>query len=187
MKNIFFKNCRKKLNFLKNHKGVSLVEMMITVFIFSIVVAGFYSLLEVGGNSWRTQSVRMELQQELRKAENQMSNDLYGTGAGAITDVLADGNIYTGITFKKAIGTSGGITEWGSDYIMYQLGGINSNELQRIEGSSIEIIAQNISSLLITRKVSAPNIIEVSLQAEKTPVKGEKVMSSLSFDVQMRN
>jgi len=178
---------KKKLFGEMNCKGVSLIEMLVTLFIFSVMVGGFYGILGVGDNSWRMNSVRIELQQDLRKAMVRMSDDLYGSGSGAITNVSADGSANTSIVFKKATGVSGGATVWSSDYITYQLGGAGSDELQRLVGTDTVTIAQNISSLSITRQSATPNIVEIDLQAQKNTVKGASVTESLGFDIQLRN
>ena len=53
---------------VKDHRGVTLVEVMTTVVIFSFILGICYALLISGSDSWETNSTRVELQQELRKA-----------------------------------------------------------------------------------------------------------------------
>ena len=58
-----------------NKQGFSLVETMVTVFIFVILAGGLYATLQVGDSSWQTNQTKVELQQELRKAIDWMKDE----------------------------------------------------------------------------------------------------------------
>lgn len=173
---------------LQFSNGFSLVEVMVTMFIFSILVTGLYASLAAGENSWQVNKTKMELQQELRKAVEWMKYDLQEAGSGSITNVPADGAWYSTITFKTPDGvTSSGAINWSSDTTQFILAGTNSNELHRIIGSTTKILAQSISSLHFRRQSTSSEILEVGLIAQKDTDKGISVSSQLMLEVQLRN
>ena len=186
MKRIFRKNLA---NFLKDHQGFTLVEMMVTVAIFSFILGICYTLFISGSNSWETNSVRVELQQELRRAMDWVSQDLRQSGSAAITNVPADGATYTSITFRKSAGASGGNLVWDVNTTRYFLGGVAGNQLQKQVGvQPASLIAQNIQSLQFSRQVSTPNIVDVSLQAQKTTLREKRpIQASLTLKIYLRN
>lgn len=170
-------------------KGFTLVEILVSVAIFAILIAAVSTVFLVGESSWQTNSVRMELQQELRKAMDWMKNDLRQTRDSAITGgpVVADGQPYTSITFYLPNGVSGGSITWNTDTTQFILGGTDNNQLQRIEGADTRVLALNIETLEFTRQAATSGIIEVLLAAEKDTIKGATITSSLTFEIQMRN
>lgn len=169
-------------------RGFTMIEALVTALIFSFIAGGIYTTMLAGDSSWSHNSIQIELQQELRKSMNAMQNDLQQSGSSAITDVPADGTWYDSITFYKTNGVSGASISWNSDTTQFLLGGANSDQLQRIEGSTTTVIAQDISSLQIRRLSTASGIVEVSLEAEKGGLKrGGTVSDSLDFKVSLRN
>lgn len=185
---------KKSSNFLKCRRGFTLAEMMVTVVIFSFILGICYALFISGSDSWETNSTRVELQQELRKAMDWITQDLRQAGSASIVDVPADGSTYTSITFRKSAGVSGGNLVWDADTTRYFLGGANGNQLQRQIGSqTASVIAQNIQSLQFSRQGSASNIVDVSLQAQKTTLRGKTltgktpIQASLSLKIFLRN
>jgi len=168
-------------------QGFSLMEVLVTAFIFSVVIGSLYATLNVGDRSWSTNSVLVQLQQELRKAMGRIKNDLRGAGASSISNVPADGNWYSSITFQVANGVSLGSVSWDSDAIAYAVAGSSSDQLQRTVGSSSMYIAQNITSCQFRRQSTSVNIVEVLMTAQKDDIKGNPLSSTLSFTVRLRN
>ncbi len=171
-------------NRLKCFQGITLVETLITALIFAFLVGGVYLTLIVGIGSWQANDVRIELQQELRKSMDWMIGDLRQGGVSTITNVPADGNWYSTITFKTSTGVSNGNIVWSADTIQYVL---SSNQLQRINGAQTKLIAQDIQSLQIRRQASTPSIVEVSLQDQKKTSTGHQINVTLNFKVELRN
>ena len=164
-------------------RAFTLVEVMISVAIFTILFGACFTVLLSGSDSWQVNSAEMQLQQELRKAMDWLKEDLAEGGISTITNVPADWNWYSTITFKAPSGVTSGAITWGSNTIQFVL---SSNQLRRIEGATTKVIAQNISSLQFRRQASTPHLVEVSLQAQKSSIKGT-ISKTLSFKVQMRN
>lgn len=168
--------------------GFTLVEALVTVMIFSIILGASYMVLLSGSDSWEVNRVRVELQQESRKAIDWMSQEMRETGSAAITNVPADGNWYTTITFSLPSGVSGGSIVWSGDTIQYVLGGTNSNQLQRVAtGVATKIIASNIQTLQFRRQSTSSNIVEVSVLARKNTLKGTQIDVNLDFKIRLRN
>lgn len=178
----------------KNHRGITLVEVMTTVVIFSFTLGICYVLLISGSDSWEANSARVELQQELRKAMDWVSQDLRQAGSASIVDVPANGSIYTSITFRKSAGVSGGNPAWDASTTRYFPGGTGGTQLLRQVGSqTASIIAQNIQSAQFSRQASTSNIVDVSLQAQKTTLRGKTlagktpIQASLTLKIYLRN
>lgn len=171
----------------ESNKGSSLLEVLVTLLIFSIIIAAVNATLLIGDSSWNTNSIRIELQQELRKAMDWMKDDLRQSGPTAISNVPANGSWYTTITFQTAAGVSGGSITWNSDTTQFVLGGTDSDQLRRIEGSTTTVIAQSMQSVQFRRLAGVPDIVEVALQAQRDTFKGATIASNLNFKVQLRN
>jgi len=175
----------------KDHRGVTLVEVMTTVVIFSFILGICYALLISGSDSWETNSARVELQQELRKAMDWITQDLRQAGSASIVNVPADGNAYTSITFRKSAGVSGGNLVWDSSTTRYFLGGTGGTQLLRQVGAqTASVIAQNIQSLQFSRQTSTANVVNVSIQTQKTTLRRKMLTEkapSLTLKILLRN
>ncbi|MBI4437208.1 MAG: prepilin-type N-terminal cleavage/methylation domain-containing protein [Candidatus Omnitrophica bacterium] len=66
-------------------KGLTLVELMVTVLLFTVLSSAAYIALEVGRRSMRVGGVELELQQAARKAMMEMLKELRETDAGTVT------------------------------------------------------------------------------------------------------
>jgi len=178
---------------LRNRRGFSFVEVIVTVVIFAVIMAAVSTVLLVGDSSFQTNSVYVELQQELRKSMDWMKDDFRQTGSVAITDGLAYDTWYTTITFHKVDGISGGKISWSDNTTQFVLGGSGSNQLQKIIRDdlgvlvSTTILAQNIESVQFRRQSSSPNVMEVALQAQKDTDKGKTLTTTLDFKIKLRN
>ena len=187
------------INRLRCRAGFTLVEILVTVMIFTILMAAIHTVLLVGQSSWQTNSVRAELGQELRKAMEWMKDDLRQTGDAAISGgpIDADDTDYTSITFQMATGISGSAIEWGGGdpdaTTQFILGGTDSNQLQKIvrddDGNvaSTTVLAQNIRAVVFRRMSTAPDIMEVELVAQKVTTDGRTIDLGVNFEIQMRN
>ncbi len=179
-------NSQRISNIVRCRDGFSLAEIMVTALIFSFIVAISYAMLIAGSDSWEVNSTRTELQQELRKAMDWITQDLRQAGSRSITDVPANGNTYTRITFRKAASVSGGNIVWDASATRYSLGGTNGNQLRRQVGAQTpSIIAQNIQSLQFSRQGNTAGIVDVSLTAQKTTLRGRYVPGKIPIQVNM--
>lgn len=178
---------RKRLSGLQAAQGFSLVEVIVTVVLFSVIAGACFAIFLSGSDSWQVNSVKLELQQELRKAADWMRQDLWEAGVSTITNVPADGNWYPTITFRVSNGVSSGNILWSANTIQFLLGGTNSNQLQRQSAAQTKIIAQDIQTLQFRRQAATPSILEVSLAAQKRTTKGALLTQNTTFKITLRN
>ncbi len=167
--------------------GFTLVETLISVFIFLFMITALYGIGTVSQRYWDANKAKNELQQELRKAMDGMIYDLRQAGQASISDVPADGAWYSTINFKVPDGVSGGSLTWNNDAIQFVLAGPSSERLHRIQGGDTKILALNVQSLGFRRQAAAPNLLEVSLQGQKDTDRGLTIDYNLAFEVQLRN
>lgn len=174
--------------------GFTLIELMVVIFIFLIISAAVYGILTIGRQSWYIGSTQVELQQEVRRGMDRMIRELRQSGQNTIVDVPADDSSYSTITFQIPEDTDGdgdviddgGNIEWGSQ-ITYSLGGLNNQQLLRSSGGTSTVLANNVINLQFKRSSTTPNILEISLQAEKDTVRGRTIQLTLSSQVSLRN
>ncbi len=177
------------MNLKANHNqaGFTLVEALLTALLFSLLLGACLVLFLASSDSWQTNSVRVELQQELRKAVDWMRQDLLVAGASTITNVPADGTWDNTISFRTATGVSNGAVVWSGSTIQFQRGGTGSLDLQRVSGAQTKVLAKNISTLQFRRLAASPQLLEVNVIASKTTLKGRSLSNTISFKVALRN
>lgn len=167
--------------------GFSLVEMLLTALIFFLTTTAFMLIILSGSSTWQINNMQLEVQQEIRKSMDWMKEDLFAAGVSTITNVPADGNWYSAISFKKSMGINNGNIIW-SPLIQFALGGTNSSELQRTLGAGgAKVIAHNLKTLQFRRHSTTPDLLEVSIKTEKTTSQGSKSTSTFNFKVKLRN
>ena len=172
---------------MANNKGVTLVEALVTVLLFTLLFGVAVAILLSSSDSWQLNSVQAELIQERRKAVEWMKLDLQQGGYTTITDVPADGNWYNTITFYTATGVSGGNVTWSADTVNFSSSGAPLYQLRKTSGAAVKVIANNIQTLQFRRLAAAPNIVYVSITAQKNTLKGQALTATTSFEVKMRN
>ena len=172
----------------KNISGMTLVEVLVVVLLFSVLFGACFAVILSGSESWQTNSAYIQLTQELRKGMEWMKEDLIETGTSVITDVPVDGNWYNTITFRRINSVTGGNIVWATDTSKFLLGGTNGRQLISRQGVSTDkIIAQDIKTLQIRRPVGSSDIVEVSMTAERTTPRGRVLSAALNFQVRVRN
>ncbi|MBU3912429.1 MAG: prepilin-type N-terminal cleavage/methylation domain-containing protein [Candidatus Omnitrophica bacterium] len=171
----------------KKDFGFTLVEMMVTVFIFLLLIGALFTVLATGSTSWQIGDVRIELQQELRKGMDWIGGELRQGGTFTIEDVPADGSWYDKITFRKPQDVIDGNVVWENEEIQYLLGGSNDRQLLRKVDDEERILANNIISFQVRRQPTSPEIVEITLQADKRTVKGHIIELDLNFQIKLRN
>lgn len=175
---------KKKLN----KSGFTLVEMIVTILIFSILIGGLYASLHLGAESWGTNKTSIELQQELRKATEHIKNELLEASPSSITNVSANGIPETYINFKIPQGVSNGTILWDPNSIQFALGGTNTTNLIRstANGSS-KVIATDISAIEFTRQTLTPNVLDIKITAQKSTSGNRDLSQQTEFKISLRN
>lgn len=170
-------------------KGFTLVELMIVMLIFSIILGAVFAVMNIGKTSWHLGDAQVEMQQEARKGMDWMTKELRQSGSSAIIGVPADGNFYSTITFRvpdeDGIDANGNI-DWGNQ-ISYSLGGLNGQQLLRTVGGESTVLANRVVNLQFGRQVATPNIVEITLQSQKTAIPGHLMSATLNSQIRFRN
>ncbi len=172
--------------------GFTLLELMVVIFIFSIIMAATFGVLSMGTQSWHTGSTQVELQQETRRAMDWMVKEIRQSAEDAIPSMPNPSLSYNSnsITFRVPddidgdgdVIDVGGDIEWGNT-ITYSLLG---NQVQRTSVGVTTVLANRVVNLQFTKAANIP-IIEISLQAQKDAVPGRAMQSTLNSQVTLRN
>jgi prepilin-type N-terminal cleavage/methylation domain-containing protein len=174
---------------IKNTKGFTLLEIMIVVFLFSVISTAIFSVLASGKNSLSAGESQVGVQQACRNGLDSMIKELRQASVSTITGVPADGTNYSSITLQipTAIGATG-IT-WSSS-IQYALGGLNGAQLLRTQSGSQRVLANNVSALSFNRSVANPSVVNISITAQKNTFPGftaRQTTITLVSQVRLRN
>ncbi len=184
----------------KFHSGITLPELLVTVFLFLFISGALYASFSVGQDSWDVNKAQITLQAELRKAAERIKYDLMQAGPSPLESIDFDENqnecvAFSSIVFHKREVNEDDEIQWGEE-ISFILDA-EEKQIQRIQGDTIQIIAQNIQlvsfafkctvdpqegSLLIERK-----IVEVKLVGEETKIKRDINDRQFSFQIHLRN
>lgn len=173
----------------RNNKGFTLVEIIIVAFLFSIISAAIFSVLATGRNSLSAGESQMSVQQACRNSLDAMVKELRQTAASKIPDVPANGVNYSSITFQVPTVISATGPTWSAD-IRYSLGGLNGMQLLRTQSGNQRVMGNNISSLIFNRSAASPNVVNVSVTAQKNTFSGFTARQStitLTSQVKLRN
>ncbi|MCA9400888.1 MAG: prepilin-type N-terminal cleavage/methylation domain-containing protein [Candidatus Omnitrophica bacterium] len=183
----------KAIKKLDGQRAITLVEVLITVLIFSGIVGGILAVFLAGSQSWEVNKVKIEIQEDLRLALASIENDLQQASASSIIDVPADDGWYSVITFRvpEAINSDGRIN-WPGETISYYVDGDGNGRLIReIEDSgtvqSQRIIAENVSTFEVRRQSTDFNVVDINLQTAKDPTVGSPQSTSTVLRVYLRN
>jgi len=171
----------------QNKTGFSLTELMITLVIFTFLIAALYAVLTTGKASWQIGNAAIDVQQELRHSIDWIAEELRQSGSLAISNVPTDGNWRNTISFRLPAGISNGNLVWATQQIQYSLGGLDGRQLLRTSAGQQRVLANNIISFQIRRQAARRNIVEIALQAEKINALGSIVSTDLSFQIILRN
>lgn len=172
--------------------GYTLVEILISFFIFMVISGGIFLSFISGTSTWYSSDAQIELQQELRKAIGYIADDLKLSGSSqlyvdsSLTQPFpANGVSYSSIAFLVNQGITGsGAINWSSSPVSYTLSG---NQVIRTNGTNSTIVANKITGINFTRSATLPYIVNIVLSAQKTAQSGRTVNSSLNTGIAVRN
>lgn len=180
-------------------RGLSLLEILVAVGIFSIIIVAAFGVLISGRRAFETGDVQIEVEQEARRAVDYMSKELRQASSVKIT-APAEGASGSSVTFEvpydvdgdgDVINSLGGI-EWSNDSggigtITYSLA--SGQALRNLSLGGQTVLANRISALTFNRPLGK-DIVEISLTAEKYALKGftsPTITISLNAQVKLRN
>ncbi len=205
---------KKAAGSLQGQSGFSFPEILVAITIFTFLAAAINTVLSVGNSSWQSNSVEVELQQDLRQAMQWMKNDIQQTGSASLDasvpinvapdsvtypnpddDPAYNWNYYYTIAFQKVTGATNGVVAWSSDTTQFFRESDSSdpdyNTVERTVGAGApQKIAENISQIQVRRLYDSSDVFEVALQAQKKTLSGAQgrtLTLTLDFKVQLRN
>lgn len=167
--------------------GFTLFETVVAMAILSVLSGAFASTVIAGKRSWNVAEAHIQLQQELRKAMNEMVEDLCQGGVSTVYGVYPDGSWYTTIIFRKPYDVVDGILVWEINTVQYSLGGNSTNQLIRTNGAEQRVVANNIVLFQMRRNPATPSIVEIALQGSKQTAEGDTITALSNCQVEMRN
>jgi len=169
--------------------GFTLFEIMVVMFLFSIILTAIFSVLATGRISFSSADSQLTVQQEARRGLNVMIKELRQAGVSTIGGLPADGVSRASITFKIPTAIAlGGIT-WSGD-IQYSLGGLNGRQLLRTESTNQRVLANNVLTLNFSRGNITPDIVNITIIVQKNTFPGFSARQSnitLTSRVKVRN
>jgi len=156
-------------------KGFTLVEILVSIIIFSIICVGIGLTVVAGRSSLFTADVPTQLRQNLIFSIMTLSRELRETTPSR-TD-LAVGASANSISFQVPFDNNGdgsivdtiGNIEWGSN-ITYSLNG--SGQLIRTQAGTTRIISPNITILQFSRPAGEDRIIQIDITTQKATSAG---------------
>ncbi|MDO8602712.1 MAG: prepilin-type N-terminal cleavage/methylation domain-containing protein [Candidatus Omnitrophota bacterium] len=174
---------------IKNHKGFTLLEIMMVAFLFSIISAAIFSVLSTGRNSLSAGESQIGVQQACRNGLDSMIKELRQAGVSTITGVPANGTNYSAITFQIPTAIDAAGITWSSG-VQYALGGLNGAQLLRTQSGIQKVLANNISALSFNRSAANPNVVNINITAQKNTFPGftaQQTAITLVSQVKLRN
>lgn len=172
-----------------HYKGITLVEAMIVMLLFSIILTAILSALAVAKNSWESGGSQLSVQQEARRGLNSMSKELRQADLSNIAGVPADGGNYSSVTFQIPQTITAICTTWSTS-IQYLISGLNNAQLIRIQDGNQRVLANNISALSLSRNAATPKVINITITGQKNTFPGLSVIQSditLHTEIRVRN
>ncbi len=144
-------------------KGLSLIELMITLLIFSVILGAIYGVMTMGRSSYQTGDIQITVQQEARKAMNKITTELREASSVNLS------NEYP-------------FTIWGQK-IKYE---VTDNQLQKvIQGGSTTVLANNVGNIQFT--LYGGDTVYVSVSTQKNTFLGRSLSANLTSQVTLRN
>src|SRR3990167_7814358 len=124
---------------IKRTSGITLTETMISLAIFTVIIAGIYATLYAGNLSWAVQDVGVDVLGQARRAVGRMTRDLRVAQNLVITqgtnDIDVDFTLAGAGNISYAWTTSAGDTQY---------------QLIRTDADGGVIVARDISALALT-------------------------------------
>ena len=156
-------------------RGVTLVEILVSVIILSFLVAGIFGVLNVGNITYNTDLGLLDLQQQARQAMDGMTRELRQSRA-ALVNIVSSSEL----TFSIPPATYG--AGWIGP-IRYYLDTSENRIMREYPAGTEKIIANDINSLTFS---PSSNLLDIQLTCAKTVLQRD-LSFSLNGQVRFRN
>ncbi|HAJ57807.1 MAG TPA: hypothetical protein DCL35_08640 [Candidatus Omnitrophica bacterium] len=165
-------------------KGFTLIEVLVVVLLSSVIFSALFMVMSSGRTTWYEAETQIALQQELRKAMRQITDDMRQSGMSQIS-IPADSVAYSSISFNVSEGAGGsGSIDWSPIPINMSLSG---GQIIRADGSTTRVLANNITALGFVRLFTSPKIVRINMTAQKTSTFGRVLNATLDSAIALRN
>ena len=176
--------------------GFTLVETIVAGFIFTIIFAALFSVLNIGDFSNTVGGIKLEVQQEVRMPLDWMVKDLRQTSRNKIvleeyenktfTD-LADNLTFTRARFNLCTGynTANSTISWATNQTGYDFDAINQTIIRTDFGSGYSQQFNNIANLTFTK--IGINSLRVNITGQKVARGNITSTVTLEEEVKLRN
>ncbi len=166
-------------------QGYTLVEMTLGTVVLLVIMSVAFFAFHRGMESWNHIFIQSRMSYEARVAAEKMARELRSSTASHL-DLSQQGTL----EFKvpAAIDAlTGRVSTWSSP-IRYQRGGLNGNQLLRIDTATNEttVLANDITAVGFVLN-SNPATLTISLSSEKATVSGRLISFDLENTVELRN
>lgn len=183
---------------IRDNRGLSLIELLISIAIVTIIGGYLAYFLVLGSSAWRTGDAEIQANQESRKGMMQMARELRQAQDGNLrttADALyVDNTAYNNIKFIVISDTDGdgdtvsatGTLEWSAPISYY----IAGTQLLRLQNGATKVLANNVTGLQFIKTVDiiqGISVLNITLQTRKTSTEGRQIQSSLTCSVKIRN
>jgi prepilin-type N-terminal cleavage/methylation domain-containing protein len=175
---------------VSRENGFSLVELVVVLFIFSVVSIAATSAFDMGQAETNETRIQLALQETLREGVQRMALELRESAFNQVN--IDTRSVPNSVTFQipAAISNSGQIT-WSSP-VRYQVGGATGRQLLRRDLSTGQttVLANDVVDLILRRLVPAQDGtdgVNITLQARRTSAKGRVLDITRGHRVSFRN
>lgn len=193
-----------------SRKGLSLVELMITIGIVVIIGGILMHFLILGGAAWHSGDAKIQAAQEARKGIMSMTRELRQSSSATLTNMAgtpyAFDTDYTSAVFRVATVIAGnnsygsygtavtntGIPNWSTPITYY----VSNNQLIRLQDSVAKVLANNVTGLqfrlqndsyVLNNKTIPVRTLLITLQTMKTSTEGRQISMTLTSSILLRN
>jgi prepilin-type N-terminal cleavage/methylation domain-containing protein len=153
---------------MMNKKGFSFIEIMIVIFIFSLIGGGVFQIFSLGQKVYMTESALLDLQSYSRNAMDRMVREIRAASSVTVTNVSSD---VDSITFTTPTATG----------VQYYLSG--DQIIREFPSGTTRIVAHDVALLKFTLTGS---VLQIELRADQT-VLGRAFSFSVKEKVRLRN
>lgn len=171
-------------------KGLTIVEVLVSVLIFSIIALGLGYAVVAGKNALFVGDIPTQLRgnvlfalmpmvRELRQTAPAQINLGVGASSNSVTFKIPHDNNADGIVVDNS-----GTIEWSGD-ITYMCNGLN--QLTRTFGGTTSVVAPNITSLQFSRPVAIDALMQIDITVQKTDNQGNLYQDTEQAIIKMRN
>lgn len=144
-------------------KGLSLIELMIVMVIFSVLLGATYGVMNMSRTSFKTGDIQIVVQQEARKAMGKVTTEL--REASSV-------NLDAEYPF----------TLWG-EKVKYVT---TNGQLQKIvEDGATTVLANDVSSIQFS--LLGGNVVYITLTTQRNTIFGRTLSATLTSQVALRN